>query len=519
MFPTVAVVLMNAHIITMSPAQPTATSLALLDGRIAYVGDHLPLAKKAAGPEAEVIDLGGRTVIPGFNDAHVHFGLSITLGSERGLDLPDLKRREFVGAVTRAAKDHSVAPTAAQSEEWLFVKIPALPDGVERAADLDFVPRPLFVVTHRGGLMNHRALALARLSAAEAPHGFVRGRALPAAFDRVAKSLPAAFLEEKARQFLAVLAKEGITSAQLIDELPELFERLRLAGQLTARVRMIPLGYRFDTCLYASTWHGGAPEWLRVDGVKYFHDDWSHMPRFELEELLQASDADRRSVVVHVLSSRALESLLGALQSFDKQHPGAARRFRIDHADEVTADQAQRLARLGVTVCSNPSMIPEWRGESAFPLHSLLQAGVPLCIGTDFVGHHVPERPLRPLESLYLAATHAGFGHKERIEMAEALRAYTVGSAAAEGLSEEKGSLEPGKWADLVVLSGNPLEINPHEARALEVLATMVGGRFVYRNPTWVAEIERTRRRVPPPRIAPMPQSRPPTIGPADQSR
>lgn len=507
MFPAVAVVLMNAHIVTMSPIQPTATCLALLDGRIAYVGDHLPLAKKAAGPEAELIDLGGRTVIPGFNDAHVHFGLSITLGSERGLDLPELKRREFVSAVARAVKDRPFA----QRDPWLFIKMPTLPDGVEKAADLDFVPRPLFVVTHHGGLMNHRALALTRLGAAEAPRGFIRGRELPAAFDRVAKSLPAPFLEERAREFLAALAKEGITSAQLIDELPEIFERLRLAGQLTARLRMIPLGYRFDTRLYRSNWRGGAPEWLRVEGVKYFHDDWARIPRFELEELLRASDADRRSVVVHVLSSRALESLLTALAHFDKQHPGAARRVRVDHADEVTADQAQRLARLGVSVCSNPSMIPEWRGESAFPLRSLLQAGVQLCIGTDYVGHHVPERPLRPLESLYLAATHGGFGQKEPIEMAEALRAYTIGSAIAEGLSEEKGSLELGKWADLVVLSGNPLELTSEETRALEVLGTMVGGRFVYRSPAWASSIEKPRRRIPQPQIGPMPESRPPT--------
>jgi predicted amidohydrolase YtcJ len=492
MLPAIAVVLINAHVITMSPVQSTATCLVALDGRLAYVGNDVRRAKEIAGPEAATIDVGGLTVMPGFNDAHVHFGLSITLGSEHGLDLPALNRREFVRALARAAKQSSATsparPPIRPHDEWLFVKTPSLPDGIETANGLDFIRRPLFVVTQHGGLMNHRALALTRLSSTEAPRGFVRGRELPAAFDRVVKSLPLPLLEEKARKFLATLAHEGITSAQLIDELPEVFERLRVSGQLTARLRMIPLGVHFDNRLYRSRWQGGAPEWLRVEGVKYFHDDWARLPRFELEALLQASAEDHRSVIVHVLSTRALESLIVALEKFDVGHPGAARRFRVDHADEVTEDQAQRLSRLGVPVCSNPSLIPEWRSESAFPLRSLLAAGVRLCIGTDYVGRHALPRPLRPLESIYLATTHGGFGKGEAIEIADALRAYTIGSASAEGASEEKGSLEVGKWADLVVLSENPLALTPEEVRNLEVLGTMVGGEFVYRSPAWTRE-------------------------------
>src|SRR4051812_29946099 len=98
-----AVVLANAHVVTMNPAQPEATALAVVDGKVAYVGDDLAAARKAAGPGAEQIDAGGRTVTPGFDDAHVHFGLSLTLGSANGVDIPDQSKGAWIKSVKRAA--------------------------------------------------------------------------------------------------------------------------------------------------------------------------------------------------------------------------------------------------------------------------------------------------------------------------------------------------------------------------------------------------------------------------------
>jgi predicted amidohydrolase YtcJ len=494
-----AVVITHAHALTLSPTQPVTSTLAIVDGRIAYAGDDEAAARRAAGAGAEVIDVGGRTVVPGFNDAHVHFGFSLTAGGRRGVDVPELPKRAWLAAVATAAHGRPAG-------EWLFVTTPLLPDGVERAADLDFLGRPVFVVTKRGGLVNHRAATLCHLTDEEAPRGFIHGRAVDAALDRAIKLQPEAFLREGARELLAELGRVGITSVQLItDELPEVFESLRRDGALTARVRMVPIGYRFANRFYHSDWQGAAPDWVRVDGVKYFHDDWARITRYELQAIYDDVVRANRRVVVHVLSRRALQSLLDQIERMSRAQPDKARLFRFDHVDEATPEQAERMARLGIIVCPNPSMIPEWHSERAFPLRTLMTAGVRTCIGTDFIGRHTPPRSLAPLSSVQLAVTHGGFGSAERITAAEALEAYTVGSAAAEGMEQKKGTLAPGMLADLVVLSADPTAVAPEKIAEVEVLLTMVGGRVVYRRGGFASP--------PPPSIGPR-GTQPPTIGP-----
>jgi predicted amidohydrolase YtcJ len=133
------------------------------------------------------------------------------------------------------------------------------------------------------------------------------------------------------------------------------------------------------------------------------------------------------------------------------------------------------------------------------------------CIGTDWVGRHLPARSLSPLEGLMQAVTHGGFGEKERITAREALEAYTVGSSTAENMQDQKGSLTAGKLADLVVLSEDPLAVVPEKLPALQVLMTMVGGQIVHHQ-TGFAE---PSHRAPPSTIGPPPAKRPPTIGPA----
>jgi predicted amidohydrolase YtcJ len=508
--PALAVVLANAHVLTMSPAAPQASVLAVVGERIAYVGDDVAAARKAAGPGAEVIDLGGRTVVPGFNDAHAHFGLSLTLGSDQGVDIPagsQTKKAAWIAAVTKASAAHP-------DDEWLFVKTQYLPSGISTAADLAFIDRPLFVVSARGGVLNKKGLQRAGFTSEEAPRGFVRGRELAYALDRVEDSLPHRKVVEAARQFLQLLARLGITSIQLIGETPDLFEELRQNGELTARIRFVPLGYRFDTPYYEPSWTSPAPDWVRVDGVKYFHDDGARLSRFELAEVASLAKAARRPVLVHVLSSHALTTLLDGIEQSSIGHPEDARLFRLEHVDEATPEQARRIARLGLMVCSNPSMLPEWHRPSGFPLRTLRDAGVRLCLGSDWVGRHLPPRSLAPLEGIELAVTHGGLGEKERIGAAEALEAYTAGSAAAEG-REEKGTLQPGKLADLVVISDDPTAVPPERIGSLEVLLTMVGGRVVHRQAGYAEPV----KRAPPSTIGPVPGHRPPTIGPAREPK
>src|SRR5262249_6998206 len=159
------------------------------------------------------------------------------------VDVPGGSKKAWVKAVTAAS-------AARPDGEWLFVKTQYLPPGIATASDLAFIDRPLFVISARGGVLNKKGVQRAGFTDEEAPRGFVRGRQLAYALDRVEDSLEHRKVLESARQFLQQLAKLGITSIQMIGEMQDLFEELRQKGELSARIRFIPLGLRFATQFY-----------------------------------------------------------------------------------------------------------------------------------------------------------------------------------------------------------------------------------------------------------------------------
>ncbi len=132
MLSVLAVVLTHAHVLTMSPAQPTATTLAVVDGRVAYVGDDEAAARRAAGPDAAELDVGGRTIMPGFNDAHVHFGVAITFGGSKGIDVPELPAKKWLAAVAEAARI-ALAPSTVENPgvDYRRHRAPARNPGVD----------------------------------------------------------------------------------------------------------------------------------------------------------------------------------------------------------------------------------------------------------------------------------------------------------------------------------------------------------------------------------------------------
>ncbi len=482
-----AVILTGGHILTLSPSSPVVSTVAIENERIVYVGDQLAAAHKAIRGQATVLDLRGRTVIPGFNDAHLHFALATTLGSDDSIEINQEASEKWRQAVRQAA--NRMVPN---SSGWLFVQSRRLPPGISTAKDLDFIARPLFVVTAHGGLCNHAAVKQA-FSSAEAPEGFVQGGLLAFAFERIFSHLPETCKQTQAALFLKRLAEVGITSAQSMGDQAALFEPLRRSGKLTARLRFVPFGRQFDTLFGFSDFQAEAPLWLRAAGIKYFHDDAARLARFELGRIFDALTERKNApdqMVVHILSRRALSTFLDALERAARKQPTLPSLVRLEHLDEATQVEADRLARLHIPVCTNPAMIPEWNLKTAFPLRTLADAGVALCFGSDWVGRHQPERPLQPLWSIARAIEHV----PEAVTALEALTAYTVGSAAAEGLAAEKGSLEVGKLGDLLVLSEDFTVTRAPEKTA--VLATFVGGRLVHlasalgRDKFWQALLE-----------------------------
>ncbi len=464
-----AILLHHADVLTMDPARPRAHAVAIVDDRIVGVGEVRELeALLPVG--ARHIDLGGRAVLPGFNDAHVHLGLGLSIAD--AVEIRGTTRASFLAEVQRAV-------ARLQPGEWLFAISPnALPAGLDTGAPLDAITKaPVFIVTPFGGLMNGAAVFRAELRD-EVPWGFVRGRHIAAALDAIARRRPVGELRQVARDFLAEAARLGVTSVQAMsDQFADLFEGLRRSGSLSCRVRFVPLGQLFRDDFHAPSWSGPAPLWVRVDGWKYFHDQEAPLERRVLKQMVRRAVVARRRTVVHVHGPAPLGRLLDTIEAevgADRQLAGL---FRVEHADTVSREEARRLARLGITVCANPTLAAEWQRPRLYPLRTLLDAGVPLCLGSDWLGRRTHRRSLDPLAGVRFVASRPG---PERITVGEALSAYTLGSARAEGLEAEKGSLHRGKLADLVVLSRDPTRGAPETLADVRVIATMVGGRWVY---------------------------------------
>ncbi len=464
-----AVLLHNADVLTMDPARPRARAVAIVDDRIVGVGEARDL-EPLLPTGARRIDLGGRALLPGFNDAHVHLGLGLSIAD--AVELRGTTKAAFLAEVQRAV-------ARLKPGEWLFAISPnALPDGLETGAPLDAITRtPVFIVTPFGGLMNGAAVFAAELRD-EVPWGFVRGRHVAAALDAIARRRPIGELRQVAREFLAEAARLGVTSVQAMsDQFADLFEGLRRAGALSCRVRFVPLGQLFRDDYHATFWSGPAPLWVRVDGWKYFHDQEAPLERRVLKQMVRRAVVARRRTVVHVHGQAPLVRLLDTIEAEAGNDRSLASLFRVEHADTVSREEARRLARLGITVCSNPTLADEWKRQRLYPLRTLLDAGVSLCLGSDWLGRKGHRRSLDPLAGVRFVATRPG---PERITVGEALSAYTLGAARAEGLEAEKGSITRGKLADLVVLSRDPTR-GPAEAMAdVRVIATMVGGRWVF---------------------------------------
>jgi predicted amidohydrolase YtcJ len=193
-----------------------------------------------------------------------------------------------------------------------------------------------------------------------------------------------------------------------------------------------------------------------------------------------------RQAAFHAIGDRTVRELVNTIERYSRRYHNAAElRFRIEHAQLIDPEDMPRLRELGILVSAQPSALatPEkdtdllglQRAARAYPYRSLLDAGVRLSFGSDMPG----EASFDPLLGMHYTVNRSG---AERISPAEALRAYTLGSAYAEFQESEKGSITAGKLADLAVLSADPLSVAPESIKDVEVEMTVLGGRIVYRS-------------------------------------
>ena len=521
----------NARIWTADPAKPWAEAMAVRGEEIAAVGTSDEI--RALAPGVTPIDAAGRLVVPGFIDTHVHF-------VDAGFDLSSVQlrdagtREEFVSRIKAFAEtvpagtwitggnwDHSLWGGELPRRDWIDAVTPGHPVWINRldghmalansaALKAAGVTRATSEVAGgeivrdaRGeptGLLKDNAMGLVSRVEPE-PSDEMRDRALSAAMQYV--------------------AERGVTSVHNMGSWSDLatFARARRANTLATRIYgVVPLSdWERLRDVVAAREYGGSDgrgdEWLRVGGLKgfvdgslgshtaAFHEPFNDAPKdrgllinteADLSTWISGADRTGLHVMVHAIGDRANDLLLGIYERVAGENGARDRRFRIEHAQHLSAAAIPRFATLGVI----PSMQPyhaiddgRWaeayigdRIRTTYAFRSLLDAGAKLAFGSDwFVA------PPTPLEGIYAAVTRrtldgktpGGWVPDEKVSVEEALRAYTVNAAYASFDEARKGALTPGRLADFVMLDRNLFEIAPEEIRDARVVLTVVGGRTV----------------------------------------
>jgi len=213
-----------------------------------------------------------------------------------------------------------------------------------------------------------------------------------------------------------------------------------------------------------------------------------------MHDRLMQADAAGLQVRIHAIGDRAISMILDIFSDIEKEHGYHDQRFTIEHAQHMAEKDFGRFAKLHVIASMQPYHAIDdgrWaekrlgyrRARYSYAWRSFLDHGVPLAFGTDW-----PVAPLNPMLGLYAALTRAtldgknpsGWIPEEKITLPKAVEAYTMGSAFAEFQEKEKGSITPGKLADMVILDDNIFDLKPDAIRNIKVVATIVGGKIVY---------------------------------------
>jgi predicted amidohydrolase YtcJ len=529
-----ALVLVNGKVWTGAAAKPYVSAVAMREGRIVAAGTDAQA--RAAAPGARVIDLKGAFAMPGFNDAHVHF-----LGGSQGLTkveltgvctLDDIQR-----AVLRWARLNPEAPWVTGGG-WEYT---CFPDGrLPTRQDLDAVvpDRPVFLSAYDGhtAWVNSKALAMAGVTKDTKFSGFGEvkrdaageptGALLEGAQGLVRRIVPrdtAAQRRKALEEGLKLAASLGITSLQNASgnqEEVELYEEFRRAGKLTARIYFALSAGQMDDRLeeiakLRAAYPGpviklGAVKFM-LDGVIESHtagmlEPYSDTANGDRGKLAWEPEAYRRAVqkadqlglqiFTHAIGDRAVRLALDAYEQAGKANGGRDARFRIEHIETVHPTDVPRFAKLGVIasmepIHCDPDTVAVWskavgpeRLKLAFAWRAFEKAGAKLVFSSDWPAS-IALDPIRGLHNAVNRRTtsgkpEGGWIPEHRVSVETALRAYTSTAAYASFDDSVKGTIEPGKLADVVVLSQDPLAVPPMELHKTKVKLTVFDGRVVF---------------------------------------
>jgi len=532
-------VLCNGRVLTVDSENSVAQAVAIRGNRILIVGDDEEVIG-TTGSKTEVIDLDGRTVLPGLMDIHLHM-MGGGLSSLREFRIPSTSIEDVKAVIREKAAE-------TPEGEWLI-------GGNVRFAHVKFTERrfptwhdldeaapnhPVFV--HLGPhikVVNTRVLEIAGITGdtpdplggtivkdpeTGEPNGVLR----EAASHLVTKFWPPFTYEDRleairleGRRCLetgTTTVHEIVTRAEEISPYIELMTRGELPIRVRLYVRVWESRIDLDDLLKLGIHSDFGDSWLKIAGVKMsvgggisgsnaaLYEEYSdepgnlgviRIPQEDLVDLISRSHDTGLQCAVHALGDRDLDLVLDAFEATLDGKDGGELRHRVEHAGDwfLTPERRRRLRELGLIPVPNINFLytfgdgvmvtlgPERALDNAFPLRSMHEEGLLLVSGSD--GPNLePADPLRDIGTAVHRRSEHGLevNPSEAIPVEEAIRMFTINAAYTEFEEDAKGSIEPGKLADLVVLERDPLSVRPEDIKDIGVVMTIIDGEIAYEN-------------------------------------
>ena len=510
--PDADLVIKNARVITMNPRQPRADAVAVRNGGIMAVGAASEL-EAVSGPRTRVIDLGGRALVPGFIDAHCH--LFSHLRQLLSVDVSPAAVSSVEDIIEAVGRQAAITPKGAWISGTGYNEFYLAGRRCPTRHDLDTAaPEHPVVLSHRSlhaCVLNSRALDAAGIGAAtpDPPGGYIErdttGEPTGLLFELLGyiRDRITPLSEEELARGVGLLNEsclsQGITSlheATISNNLAryETLRRFKEEGSLASRVYMMLGSHAVDDFNNLGLATGSGTPSLKIGAVKMMVGNSGGKldpPEDVLCELALTAQARGFQLALHAIEEVEVAGAVAVMEHLSRRAGIFGRRHRIEHCSECPPYLLDRISALPVMVVTQPPFV-HYSGERylatvlvsqqpwLYRIKSLLDAGVPVAASSD-----APVVPNNPIMGIYGAVTRrAASGQyvlpEEGVSAYDALKMYTVNAAYAAFEEGIKGTLEPGKLADMVVLNGDPLELPAEELQHLKVEMTVVGGEVVW---------------------------------------